>query len=250
MFSRYRSGTLSRSLLLDFLRNGLLILVVLAALAIALQRIAQLSELFPWKGITVFVLGSSLTLIFTVKHLSARSFGPANQVTLARGGLVALLFGLIGDFTAAWPVVVVASTALALDGVDGWLARRFDVASEFGARFDMETDALLLLVLTVLAWQYGKAGPWILLAGFMRYLFVASSFLLPFLGRSLPPKRRRQTAFVVQAIALIVCISPVVAQPVSGAIALVGLVLLTLSFAIDVVYLARDTGELVGQSPS
>ena len=36
----------------------------------------------------------------------------------------------------------------------------------------------------------------------------------------------------------------------SGAIALLGLVLLTLSFAIDVVYLARATGDLVGQSPS
>ena len=250
MFPRYGSGTRRKILLFDFLRNGLLILVVLVALAIVLQRMAELSELFPWKATTVVVFGSSLTLVLAIKHLSTRSFGPANQVTLARGGLVALLFALIGDSTAAWLIVVVASTALALDGVDGWLARRFDVESEFGARFDMEIDALLLLALTVLAWQYGKAGPWILLAGVMRYLFVASSFLLPFLGRSLPPRRRRQTAFVVQAIAVIVCISPVVAQPVSGAIALIGLVLLTLSFAIDVGYLARDPGDLVGQSPS
>lgn len=250
MFLRYGSGTRRRILLFDFLRNGLLILVVLVALAIVLQRMAELTGLFPWKTATVFILGSLLTLILAIKHLSTRSFGPANQVTLARGGLVALLFGLIGDSTAAWLIVVVASSALALDGVDGWLARRFDVESEFGARFDMEIDALLLLALTVLAWQYGKAGPWILLAGVMRYLFVALSFLLPFLGRSLPPRRRRQTAFVVQAIAVIVCISPVVAQPVSGAIALIGLVLLTLSFAIDVVYLARDTGDLVGQSSS
>ncbi len=250
MFSGYRLSTSRRVFLIDFLRTGLLILVVLVALTIVVQRVAQLGELFPYKAIMVFVLGSTLTLILAIKHLPTDSFGPANQATLARGGLVALLFALIGDSTAAWLAVVVASTALALDGLDGWLARRCNVASDFGARFDMETDALLLVALTVLAWQYAKAGPWILLAGLMRYLFVASSVVLPFLARSLPPKRRRQTAFVVQAIALIVCISPVVVPPVSGAIALIGLALLTLSFAIDVVYLARGTGNLVGQSPS
>jgi multidrug efflux pump subunit AcrA (membrane-fusion protein) len=38
-----------------------------------------------------------------------------------------------------------------LDGVDGWLARRHEIASRFGARFDMEVDALLILALSVLA---------------------------------------------------------------------------------------------------
>lgn len=223
-------------------------LVVLTALAILIQGLAQLSGLFPWKAIAVFVLGSTLTFVLATMHLPTQSFGPANRVTLARGGLVALLFALIGDSMAAWPVVVLASIVLALDGVDGWLARRFGVASDFGARFDMETDTLLLVVIAVLAWQYDKAGAWILLAGFMRYLFVASGYLLPFLRGPLPPRRRRQTAFVVQAIALIVCISPIVAQPLSGAIALLGLVLLIWSFAVDIVYLARNAGGLVGQS--
>src|SRR5437867_3690361 len=66
-----------------------------------------------------------------------------------------------------------------LDGVDGWLARRTHMASTFGERFDMETDALLILVLSVLAWQYDKAGAWLVLAGLLRYLFVAAGWLLP-----------------------------------------------------------------------
>lgn len=247
----YRIERLSprrRSLLIDFLRTALLVLGVLAALTIFVERVAHLSELFLWKAITAFVLGSALTLVLAMKHLSSDFLGPANKATLARASLVALLFGLVGDTAAAWLVVIVSSIALALDGLDGWLARRFDVASDFGARFDMETDALLLVALTVLVWQYEKAGPWILLAGLMRYFFVASSFALPFLARALPPKRRRQTAFVVQMIALIVCISPLVIQPVSGVIAMVGLALLTWSFALDVVYLARRAGNVVGQS--
>ena len=44
----------------------------------------------------------------------------------------------------------------ALDGVDGWLARRSGIASAFGARFDMEIDALLILVLAVLAWRSAR----------------------------------------------------------------------------------------------
>lgn len=237
-----RSSGRRGSLLIDFLGTALLILGVLAALTIFIERVGHLSELFPWKAITAFILGSALTLILAMKHLRSASFGPANKTTLARASLVALLFGLAGDAGAGWLVVVVASTVLALDGLDGWLARRFNVASDFGARFDMETDALLLVALTLLAWQYGKAGPWIVLAGLMRYLFVAARVALPFLARPLPPKRRRQTVFVVQVIALIVCISPVAVQPVSGAIAMIGLALLTWSFAIDVVYLARQAG--------
>ena len=36
---------------------------------------------------------------------------------------------------------------LALDGLDGWAARRQGLVSAFGARFDMEVDALLILAL-------------------------------------------------------------------------------------------------------
>src|ERR1700722_14469309 len=76
---------------------------------------------------------------------------------------------------------IIATVALVLDGVDGWLARRCGEASEFGARFDMETDALLILGIATLAWHFDKAGPWILAAGWMRYMFVAASGVLPWM---------------------------------------------------------------------
>ena len=61
-----------------------------------------------------------------------------------------------------------------LDGVDGWLARRHRIASAFGARFDMEIDALLILALSVLAWRHEKAGAWVVASGLLRYAFVAA----------------------------------------------------------------------------
>ncbi|HEX5049924.1 MAG TPA: CDP-alcohol phosphatidyltransferase family protein, partial [Gammaproteobacteria bacterium] len=119
------------------------------------------------------------------------------------------------------------------------LARARGETSAFGARLDMETDALLILVLASLAWAYGKAGAWILLAGLLRYLFVAASYALPWLARALPASRRRQAVCVLQIGTLIACVSPLFPPPASGAVALVGLVVLAWSFGVDVAWLAR-----------
>jgi hypothetical protein len=100
----------------------------------------------------------------------------------------------------------------------------------------------LILALSLLAWQLGKAGGWVVLAGALRYAFVAASFVAPWLGRALPASRRRQTICVVQVVSLILCLVPVVAPPASAGIALLGLVALIASFATDVVWLARARG--------
>ena len=67
----------------------------------------------------------------------------------------------------------------------------------------MEVDALLIMVLAILAWQHGKAGAWVLLSGLLRYAFVAAGWLAPWIARPLPPSRRRQTICVVQIAALV-----------------------------------------------
>ena len=88
---------------------------------------------------------------------------------------MALVAGLIGEPAApavAAAAIGVTAIVVMLDGADGWLARRSGIASEFGARFDMEVDALLIMALAMLAWQHGKAGGWVLLSGLLRYVFV------------------------------------------------------------------------------
>ena len=44
-------------------------------------------------------------------------------------------------------IVVLSTLALVLDVVDGWVARRTRTSTAFGARFDGEVDAFLILVL-------------------------------------------------------------------------------------------------------
>ena len=186
--------------------------------------------------------GGLLVLWLAATRLGSPTFGMANAVTLARGALTLLLLALVGvDAGTAlrWLVVVLAVLAVSLDGVDGRVARSRGETTAFGARFDLETDALLILVLAALVWQQDKAGSWILLAGLLRYLFVAASYFWSWFGAELPPSRRRQTVCVVQIMSLIGALAPVVVLPWSAALALAGLVLLVWSFAVDVVWLAR-----------
>src|SRR4051794_2050223 len=90
--------------------------------------------------------------------------GPADQVTLLRATLVGGLTALAVDsFTRPVSLAVLvplAVVALALDAVDGWVARRTDTVSALGARFDMEVDAYLLLVLS--AYLVRPIGGWVL----------------------------------------------------------------------------------------
>jgi phosphatidylglycerophosphate synthase len=156
--------------------------------------------------------------------------------------LVALIAALFGE--PPLPAVAAAAgmtslLATALDGVDGWLARRQRIASEFGARFDMEIDALLILVLAVLVAQFEKAGVWVVLSGLLRYLFVGAGSHWPWLQAPLMPSRRRQTICVIQILALTFAILPPVAPPLSTMLAAAALGSLAYSFLVDTVWLWR-----------
>jgi phosphatidylglycerophosphate synthase len=169
-------------------------------------------------------------------------FGPANQVTAARALLVVVMAALAVRPAASPTAFAAAALGVAvvlLDGVDGWIARRSGTASAFGARFDMEVDAVLILVLAALAWQHGKAGAWILLAGLLRYLFVAAGSLSTRMRRPLPESRRRKVLCIVQAASLIVIVLPAVRPPASVWIAALSLAALCYSFLVDTLWLLR-----------
>ncbi|MFO1425883.1 MAG: CDP-alcohol phosphatidyltransferase family protein [Steroidobacteraceae bacterium] len=184
-------------------------------------------------------------LLATAAAGAGGRFGAANRITLLRAVLVAWLAGLAAvrapvTPTIAWSAVLVALFALALDGVDGRIARRRGLASEFGARFDMETDALFVLVLSVLAFAWQRAGAWVLLSGLMRYAFVAAGALWPWLAAPLAQSRRRQAICVVQLAGLVIALVPVVPVPLARTSAALALLALAGSFLADVVLLAGE----------
>jgi phosphatidylglycerophosphate synthase len=224
--------------------------VMTPALAAALS--AGFAAAYVVMSLLWFVTGAVLVrhALRRGNHPHAR-FGGANRVTLLRLALAGLLVGLLGDAAwapplaaeghagLAWGVVALATLTALLDAADGPLARRSGMASAFGARFDMETDAVFTLVLCALVWQAGQTGPWVLAAGLLRYAFVAAARPWPWLAAPLAPSRRRQTVCVVQITSLIICLAPIVPPALATALAAASLALLSLSFAMDIRTLAQ-----------
>ena len=223
---------------------------VVAAFGLAATALAA-SLVGAWMGIGVtYVLQASVCFLFLFVAVAATGaahpharFGPANAATTIRAVATAVAAGFVGHPTghaAVWTSVGITAIVAALDGLDGWLARRTRMASPFGARFDMETDAAFILVLSALVWQYGKAGPWVLLCGLMRYAFAAAGWMRPWLAAPLRPTRRGRVVATGQLLGLGVALTPTVPPGASAAIAAVTLTALGWSFAVDVMRLWRD----------
>jgi phosphatidylglycerophosphate synthase len=227
-------------------RRGALLasLAVGAALALALAALPLARPAACLLGLGVFALVAAVTVDRVGRFHPHAAFGLANVLTLARAAAAALFLALAFEpgllaGRGAWWALAGAALLLALDGVDGWLARRQGMRSAFGARFDMETDALLILALAVLAFALGKAGPWVLGIGLLRYAFVLAGWLHPPLAAPLPPSRRRRAVCALQVAALGLLLAPPLVPPLSALIAAAALTALAASFAVDTARLLR-----------
>lgn len=166
--------------------------------------------------------------------------GLGNLVTLLRLVLTSAFLAPLVAPGVVPAMVIVALLALLLDGVDGWLARRQGRESDFGARFDMEVDAALGLVLALNVWTAGTLGPEVLLLGLPRYLFALAAWQLPWIGGTLPERFSRKVVCVVQIVALIALQIPALAGAPAVAIFAAALAALAWSFGRDLLWLRRN----------
>jgi len=195
------------------------------------------------RSLVFFVAAALLAVGRVAAHHPFPHFGAANFVTMLRVALVAGVAGLIGEPPSeriAWLAVAVVVTVAVLDGVDGWLARRSGEISAFGARFDMEVDAALILILSILVWLHGKAGMWVMACGLMRYGFVAAGWVLPWMAGPLRSTMRGKSVAVAQFTGLGAALLPVVPVPFCTLIAAGTLATLVWSFAVDIAWLKRQ----------
>ena len=169
------------------------------------------------------------------------SLGPAFWVTLARATLAVGVAALAADsFMHDTPVallVTLASVALVLDAVDGWVARHTGMSTALGARFDGEVDAFLILALSV--YVAPACGAWVLAIGAARYLYLAGEWLLPWMRAPLPPRRWRKVVAATQGVVLTVAAAGVVPVALTQALLVAALALLTASMGECVRWLWR-----------
>lgn len=176
-------------------------------------------------------------------------FGWANRVTLARSVLVIPLASLAPFLDASlsgnslWLYLSLSVVALIMDGVDGMVARATGTESGFGARFDMELDALFILGLCFAVLALEKAGPWVLALGLMRYGFVLAGKIWPFINGTLPESFRRKTVCVWQLVTLMVALVPVTPDALAFWSLVLALALLCYSFGADIRWLYRFSAK-------
>jgi len=185
---------------------------------------------------------AATALIATARMRSDQpAIHPADWVTLARAvlcsgvaGLVAASFGRPVSVTA---LVTLSAVALALDAVDGQVARRTGTATALGGRLDCEVDALLVLLLSIAVSR--DYGSWVLLIGAARYALLLAGWLIPWLAAPLPPRYWRKVVAAVQGVVLTVAASGLPDRLVGMIAVGAALLLLAESFGRDVIWLYR-----------
>jgi phosphatidylglycerophosphate synthase len=184
------------------------------------------------------------------------ALGPADRVTLARALLGAAVTGLVVDGLLPGPsgppavavLVAVAAVALSLDAVDGQVARRTGTVSAVGARFDMEVDAWLIMVLSVQVAT--ELGAWVLAIGLTRYAFVAAGQVAPWLRGTLTPAPGAKAIAAMQGVALVTAASGLLGALAGTVVVALALASLSFSFGRDVVRLHRAATIPVAGIPS
>ena len=103
-----------------------------------------------------------------------------NLITLGRVILVPFVFWLLvtNQMTAAFLVFVVAGVS---DAVDGYLAKRFDWATELGAYLDPLADKLLIVCIFVALGVRGELPSWLVIAVVSRDVLIVIGIVLSWL---------------------------------------------------------------------
>ena len=215
-----------------------------AAYFVAGGWLASLHALAPISGVLAVGAGATVLLLTagSILQRKPRVCSPADRVTLVRAVLTACcavltVTGLLGRQLPATLLVLLGAMAMALDAVDGPVARRTRSASDAGARLDTETDAALTLVLSCAA--AAVVGPWVLLIGLLYYAFAAAGRFRPALRKTLPPSRARKAIGAFQPCTLLLALTPGIPAVPAAGVLFAALALLLFSFGRDVAVLER-----------
>lgn len=177
---------------------------------------------------------TSADLLTSLRHLGAGALATSS---------VLVLTGALEE--RSWPLALLLAATIGTDALDGPVARRTGTAGPVGGRIDMEADAALFMVLSVLAAPV--VGPWVLLIGLMRYLYVAAMRVRPALRRPLAFSQSRRLIGGGQGVAIGIAMLPIVPAPLAQGIVGLALALLLFSFGRDA--LAQERAEAQERRP-
>ena len=214
-----------------------------------------LSSISPWRWSLQALLVIMFILIILQRNLNLNrqgpngplkySLGPANWITLARGGLIALLAGFWlqpwpgRDSTTAWsawlPATLYIAVALA-DALDGWVARQTGNQTLLGEYLDTRIDALGILVASLVAISYGQLPGFYVSAGLAWYLLRLAVWLRKKSGRPCGEVKRRKGARLMAGLQMAflgLVLLPLLSPPITHITAVVILLPFLAGFLFD-----------------
>ncbi|WP_050032914.1 CDP-alcohol phosphatidyltransferase family protein [Halorubrum halophilum] len=109
-----------------------------------------------------------------------RLLGLANAVTLVRGALYAVVAGFVvvpPATTLAWVPALCYGTGVALDNLDGTVARTVGRETDIGRRLDMAFDTFGFVAAPLVAVVWGLLPVWYLSISAARYVFRGAVWL-------------------------------------------------------------------------
>jgi len=209
-------------------------LVGMSALLLLLGALDETVGVSGWGWLVGVASGAIINVLLArgLERSNMGGLGPANRITLTRAMLVCGVAALAVDsFSRPAPsatFLALTVVALVLDAVDGRVARLTGATSRLGARFDMEVDAFLILLLSVYVGR--TIGAWVLAIGIARYVFVAARLLVPWMRATVPPRRWCKVVAAIQGVALALVAADVLPRPFAILLVGVSLALLAESF--------------------
>jgi len=191
--------------------------------------------IFPWIAFSIILFGTFILILSSDVPSWPWWIGYANWVSSTRVFMTIFLFALY-PYIDRITLFVLFLVVICLDGVDGYLARRYGQTSEAGGKLDSETDAFFVLVLSWIHVDQQNLDWWILIPGGLKYGFEIFFFWVPKGEDEYPPKLIRATIGVIFSLSLI---SPFILEgSISQAFAAIA------GFMVVVSFLATMSGNI------
>lgn len=194
----------------------------------------------------LYLLRRNLRLNTHGEHQDMRaSLGPANWITLARGGLIAILAGFMhqpwpggsnGPGWTGWIAGAVYMTAVAGDALDGFIARATATQTQLGELLDTRIDALGILVASLLAINYGQLPDYYISAGLAYYVLRFAIWVRRKTGRpcaAVRPRRGARAMAGIQMVFLGIVLLPLFSPQLTHIAAVVILIPFLAGFLLD-----------------
>jgi CDP-diacylglycerol---glycerol-3-phosphate 3-phosphatidyltransferase len=180
------------------------VLAAIAGISAIIGVTRSLPRYLPSLNPVRFAAGALSTWLFLVvvltrlrrEHADLGPLSAATGVTLARGLLISLVAGFaLGPASvgpASWLPGIVYGIAALADRLDGALARRNGAVTALGAKLDVTTDAVGLLVAPLVGVRWGRLPPWYLALALAYPLFRVALQLRRSFGLPIFPERLRR----------------------------------------------------------